>query len=470
MSGFLLGKVARNKFISMISRKLDVFIAEFYKTSRNALFLTGARQVGKSFALRKFAKANYRVYLELNFYKDTTLRSLVETARDEEQMLQRIALHTHTSLEEGHTFIFFDEVQKCPKIITMIKFLVEDGRYRYGLSGSLLGIELHGRGQVESWPVGFMTEKQVFPLDFEEFVMALGVGRHIIDTLQTCWETQTQVDGFVHEEMMRLFHMYLIIGGMPAPVQTYLDTKDYVRVEAKQKGILALYKLDIKNYNPGRELQINEIFDLIPPELNAPNKRFILKDMHDTARFRQYANDFLWLKQAEMALPTFNAEIPVAPLKLSEKRNLFKLFQNDVGLLSCQYASGVQLKILHGETNINFGAIYENAVAQELYAHGWSLYYFNSKKQGELDFLLERDMEIIPVEVKSGKTYERHNALGNVMKNEEYNILRAIVLCNDNITCDGKILYAPIYMLMFMHQSIRPKQSLDNFVLPEFMK
>ncbi len=453
----------------MISRKLDKFIAEFYSNSNNALFLTGARQVGKSYAIRKYAKANYPVYLELNFYKDKSLCELVRTANTEQEILQRISLYTRTNLKAGKTFIFFDEIQKCPEIITMVKFLVEDGRYKYALSGSLLGVELNGKKKVESWPVGYMKEERVFPLDFEEFISALGVSEQIIDTLRECWNNKTKVDDMIHTEMMKLFHLYLIIGGMPAPVQSYLDTQDFVRVEAKQKEILDLYKQDVKNYNPGRELQINEIFELIPPELNAPNKRFILKDMNETARFRQYANDFLWLKQAEMALPTFNAEIPVAPLKLSEKRNLFKLFQNDVGLLSCQYASGIQLRILKGETNINFGAIYENVVAQELNCHGWNLYYFNSKTQGEVDFLLERDAEIIPLEVKSGKYYQRHNALSNVMSNNEYKIQRAIVLCNENIKEKGNILYAPIYMLMFMHQREHAKESVYKLVLPDFM-
>lgn len=454
----------------MINRKLDSFIENFFQTSKNALFLTGARQVGKSFAIRKFATSHYSVYLELNFYKDKDLVGLVQTAKTEKEVLQRIALHTHTQLREGKTFIFFDEVQKCPEIITMVKFLVEDGRYKYGLSGSLLGIELKGKKVVESWPVGYMTERQVFPLDFEEFITALGVGDNTIESLRKCWEDKVPVDDFVHNEMMKLFNMYLIIGGMPAPVQTFLDTEDYIQVEMKQKEILDLYKKDIKDYNPGRELQINEIFDLIPSELNAQNKRFILKNMHESARLRQSANDFLWLKQAEMALPTYNCDSPVSPLKLSEKRNLFKLFQNDVGLLSSQYASGVQLKILMGDTNINFGAIYENVVAEELHSHGWSLYYFNSKKQGELDFLLERDMEVIPLEVKSGKDYQRHNALANVMQNEDYGLQRAYVLCNDNLTEHGKVLYAPIYMLMFINRNERPTQLIDKFVLPEFMK
>lgn len=454
----------------MIDRYLDHIIEQHYASSKNALYLYGARQVGKSYAIRKYAQAHYPIYLELNFYKDKVLRDLIATAPSAKEALQRIALHAKVQLEADKTFIFFDEIQKCPEVITMVKFLVEDGRYRYALSGSLLGVELEGKKKVESWPVGYMAEQHVYPLDFKEFILALGVGERIVDTLKDCWERKVAVDDKIHQEMMKLFHLYLIVGGMPAPVQTYIDTQDFVQVESRQKEILDLYRKDIKEYNPGRELQINEIFDLIPPELNAMNKRFILKDMHNAARFRQYANDFLWLKQAEMALPTFNSEVPVAPLKLNEKRNLFKLFQNDVGLLACQYAEGIQLRILTGDSSINYGAIYENVVAEELHAHGWNLYYFNSKHQGELDFLLERDAEVIPLEIKSGKTYERHNALKNVLKNEEYHIQQALVLCNDNLRVEGNITYAPIYMLMFLHCKQRPKQALFHLELPEFMK
>lgn len=454
----------------MIARKIDQVIENHYKTSKNALFLVGARQVGKSFAIRKYAQANYPVYLELNFHKDQVLRDLVSSAENEQDVLQRISLHTRTTLLPDQTFIFFDEVQMCPEIMTIIKFLVEDGRCRYALSGSMLGIELKAKKSVQSWPVGYLTEHQVFPLDFEEFVLALGVAQRVIDSLRVCWDEHTPVDSMIHQEMMKLFHLYLIVGGMPNVVQTYIDTKDLLQVEARQKEILNLYKLDVKDYNPERKLQVNEIFELLPSELNAPNKRFVLKNVHDTARYRMYANDFLWLRQAEMALPTYNVDSPVAPLRLNEKRSLFKLFQNDVGLLACQYAEGCQLKILQGETNINFGAIYENATAQELYAHGWSLYYFNSKAQGELDFVLERDAEIIPLEIKSGKYYERHRALSNVIENAEYGISKGIVLCNDNIHEEGAVLYAPIYMLMFIQREVRETQTIYQFDLPDAMK
>jgi predicted AAA+ superfamily ATPase len=238
---------------------------------------------------------------------------------------------------------------------------------------------------------------------------------------------------------------------MPAAVQQYVDTNDLQRVIQEQKAILAFYKKDIANYDSENKLYINDVFDLIPSELNAKNKRFILKRLNEHIKFSRHENSFVWLRDADMALPVYNVEEPRVPLKLNELRNLFKLFQNDVGLLASQYVNGIQLQILQGNVCINNGAIYENAVAQELHAHGWKLYYFNSKKQGEVDFLLENDSEIIPLEVKSGKDYQRHVALKNILSNEEYTIDRAIVLCNENIKEDGNILYAPVYMTMFLH-------------------
>lgn len=451
-------------------RKIDSYIEDFYSSSKNALFLTGARQVGKSYAIRKYAAEHYETYIELNFYKEPSLCQLVEKAYGPEDLLQRISLYAKKQIRRGEAFIFFDEIQKCPEIVTMMKFLVEDGTCRYALSGSLFGVELKAKKRVMSWPVGYMCEKKVYPLDFEEFILALGVGGQVIDSLRECWKERKPVDEFVHKEMMRLFHLYLITGGMPAAVQTYIDTKDLIQVESVQKGILTLYRQDIQEYNPGKELRVNELFDLIPSELNSSNKRFVLKNLHDNARFRNYENDFLWLSQADMALPTYNTDEPISPLKLSEKRSLFKLFQNDVGLLACQYAEDIQLKLLQGETNINYGAIYENAVAQELHCHGWNLYYFNHKSQGELDFLLERDAEIIPLEVKSGKYYARHNALSNVLENAEYGIKQAIVLCNDNVRVTEKIVYMPIYMTIFIHRKQQKEELIYKLDLPDFMK
>lgn len=450
----------------MLNRKIDSIIERHYATEIKPIFLTGARQVGKSYAMEKYARKHYPIYVECNFFKEPQLIDIVLSAKDEKDLLSKISLYKMVSFEEGKTFIFFDEIQKCADILTWIKFLVQDGRYRYGLSGSLLGIELKG---VRSMPVGFLTEKQMYPLDFEEFILAIGLPPKWIETLQQSYEQVKPVDEIVHNKMMELYHLYLVIGGMPEVVQKYVDTHDFVQVLNIQKAILSLYKHDIGLYNSGRELEISEIFDLIPSELNAQNKRFVFKNLHDKARFDSHKDDFLWLAQADMALPTYNIDAPIYPLKMNEKRNLFKLFQNDVGLLAAQYADGVQLKLVQGETNINYGAIYENAVAQELHAHGWGLYYFTNKKQGELDFVLERDVQILPIEVKSGKYFERHRALNNIMENEEYQLTEAIILYNENIRREGKILYMPIYMTMFLHHDVIQQESqiynvdLSNF-------
>lgn len=440
----------------MLFRKIDNVIRHHYATEQKAIFLTGARQVGKSYAIEKYARSHYGLFVECNFYKEPELIELVQGAKDEKDLLSKLALYKNMSFSDGDTFIFFDEIQRCPDIMTWVKFLVQDGRYRYALSGSLLGIELKG---VRSMPVGYVSEHQVYPLDFEEFLIAIGVGAEWIDRLRECYEQRREVDSFVHKKMMEIYHLYLVVGGMPAAVQKYVDTHDLVQVIDEQKAILALYKRDISIYNTGRELQINEIFDLIPSELNAQNKRFVFKDLHDKARFDDHRDDFLWLKQADMALPTYNVDTPIYPLKMGEKRNLFKLFQNDVGLLCCQYANGVQLKLIQGDVTLNYGAIYENAVAQELHAHGWNLYYFSSKKQGELDFLLERDADIIPVEVKSGKTYDRHRALNNILDNPEYTLIEPVVLTNDNVKQCDRLLYLPIYMLMFLQHNLQPQSA-----------
>lgn len=434
----------------MLARKIDHYIERHYKNNRSALLLHGARQVGKTWAIRKYARNQGLELVEINFYEDAAARLLFENAHGAEDILLRITAYAGKPLPRGRTLVFFDEVQKCPECVTMIKFLVEEGSYRYALSGSLLGIAL--KGMLRSAPVGFLDIKQVYPLDMEEFFMAIGVQPKIIETVRKSWEDGTEVDTFVHQSLLRIVHLYLLVGGMPAAVQTYMDTRDMAAVQRKQREILALYQWDIAQYDPEGQLYIKEIFDLLPSQLNAKNKRFIMKELGESARFSLYENGFIWLREAGCVLPVYNVDEPRCPLRLAEHRNLFKLFQNDVGLLACQYASGTALQILSGEANINFGAIYENLAAQELQAHGFRLYYFNGKKQGELDFLLEEDNAPIPVEIKSGKDYARHNALRNVLSVPDYGIKRAYVFCHANVSDEGMIRYLPVYMLMFLRR------------------
>ncbi|EID86229.1 putative ATPase (AAA superfamily) [Treponema sp. JC4] len=431
-----------------MKRKIDAFLEEFYKEENNkALLITGARQIGKSYSIRKYGKTNYKNFIEINFIENQEAATIFINSNSAEEILLRLSAFTNVQLEKDKTFIFFDEVQRVPEIITAIKFLVEEGSYKYALSGSLLGIELKS---IRSVPVGYMSIKEMYPMDIQEFFEACGLPERIFERLKNSFEQNQPIDEVIHKKLMELIRLYMVVGGMPAVVKEYLETNNIQKVLFVQKSILQMYKEDISQYDPEDKLYIKNIFDLIPSELNAQNKRFILKKLNENMKFNRYENSFIWLKEAGVALPVYNVDAPKLPLELSKSRNLFKLFSNDVGLLASQYAEGIQLKILNDENNLNFGAIYENAVAQELHSHGFNLYYYNSKKHGELDFVIKQDDKVIPLEIKSGKDYERHNALSNILRNEDYQIERAYVLCNSNIRTKEKITYLPIYMLMFI--------------------
>ncbi len=441
----------------MIKRKVDSYIKHYYETTRNALLVTGARQIGKTFSIRQFGKT-FKSFVEINFIEMPEAVELFKGAKSSSDILLRLSAITSVPLIKGETLVFFDEVQQCPDIVTAIKFLVDDGSYRYILSGSLLGVELK---DLRSEPVGYMGVKDMFPLDFEEFISCVGINGTIIGSLREAWLNRTAVDEFVHGKIMELFRLYLIVGGMPAAVSKYIESNNLQEVMAVQQDIIRLYKRDIAQYNPSNKLYIEEIFNLIPPELNAKNKRFILKRLNEHAKFDRVENSFLWLTNAGVALPVYNVEEPKIPLLLARSRNLFKLFQSDIGLLASQYAEGIQMRIIKGDKDINFGSIYENAVAQELVAHGITPYYYNNKKRGELDFVIELNGKVLPIEVKSGKDYETHRALSNIMDCKEYDLPEAIVFNNDNLRIVGKIAYTPIYMVMFLEK--------DN-VAPTFYK
>ena len=443
----------------MIDRKIDAYFDRFFKCTKKAVLVTGARQIGKTYSIRAAARRNFDYFVEVNFITSPEAVGIFRGARDAQDMLFRLSAFVNKPLVKGRTLVFFDEVQVYPDVVTLIKSLVDEGSYRYALSGSLLGIELNN---LRSEPVGYMDVKDMYPMDLQEFLTAVGMSQTVVEALRRNWTERTAVDSFVHRRLMQAFRLYLIVGGMPQAVQTYLDTNNLQEVVAIQKSVLREYQRDIMKYKTGdnsQKLYIDEVFQLIPSELNAKNKRFILKNLNEKARFASYENSFLWLRDAGVALPTYNVEEPKLPLLLAKTRNLFKLFQSDVGLLSCQCAGGIQLQLLNDEQAINFGSIYENYVAQELKAHGFDLYYYNSKRQGELDFVVEHHGKILPIEVKSGKDYERHHALSNVMASTEYDIDEGLVLCNGNVETKGRVVYMPIYMLMFLEKEQVPDQT-----------
>ena len=325
--------------------------------------------MGKTFAVRKIGKEVFEQVVEINFIEQPDAVELFRHPKSAVELLMRISAFTRKKLIPGKTLIFFDEVQECDEMVTAIKFLVDEGSYRYVMSGSLLGVELK---DLRSVPVGYMGELEMYPLDLEEFAKALGVGEEVMNHLKECYETQSPVDEFIHKKMLELVTLYMIVGGMPSAVQKYLDTNNLRNVLKEQRDIIRTYKRDITKYEKERKLQIEEIYNLIPSELNAKNKRFILKELGEKARFARYESGFLWLKDAGVAIPTYNVESPTMPLLLNKQRNLFKLFVNDVGLLAAMYGGDIQVCLLNN-LNVNYGAAFENLVAQEFYAHGFAI-------------------------------------------------------------------------------------------------
>ena len=432
----------------MLKRKIEKDIMHWIKNSEKALLIYGVRQAGKTFIIRKCLEAAGCDYIEYNLIRQPEIVDILSNATGIDDLILKLSLYSDKKIVPGKTFFFFDEIQKYKEIVTRIKFLVEDKRFRYIMSGSLLGIEIVN---LKSAPVGYLQSVKMYPLDFEEFLQVFNVDESLLDRLHSAFMTRTPVDGVIHRKIMEMFNLYLIIGGMPAAVEKYRTTGSIDDVMDEHRSIIEQYKLDFTQYEEeDRKLIITHIYEMIPAELNEKNKRFTIADIRKNLLYERITDSFTWLWKAGVALGVFNITEPTVPLLLNEKSSLFKMFLSDVGLLTTVYGKACKLKIVNMEKDINKGAVYENAVAQELYAHGYPMYYYNSRKKGELDFVIEHAGRVMPIEVKSGKDYEKHSALDNVMSIEEYGIEEACVFTNDNVKTKGKVTYLPIYMVMFL--------------------
>lgn len=431
----------------MIIRQAKKMVTDWVSSGKDALLLTGARQIGKTYLIRQCLQESNISYVEFNFIERPELIELFSGARDTKELLMRLSLVSDKSLEKGNTIIFLDEVQEYKDIVTKIKFLVEDGSYRYIMSGSLLGVELR---DLRSAPVGYLRICDMYPLSFMEFAQAVGIHQDTFDALKRSFQKRQPVDEFVHKKMLDVFYLYLIVGGMPEAVDTYIKTNDLAEVAQIHEKISRLYKTDFSKYEEKYKLKLREIYDAMPGQLDQKTKRFQFTQIGKGLSYDRTENDFLWLKDAGVAIPVYNVSEPKVPLIISENRNLFKLFFSDVGLLTSHYSNEVKIALLNKEKDINNGALFENVVAQELLSKGHKLYYFNSKKQGELDFVLELSGKVVPLEIKSGKDYKRHSALNNVLSNTEYGIEEAYVFSEGNVEVVEKRIYMPIYMIMFL--------------------
>lgn len=436
----------------MLKRKIEKDILRWLEDSEKALLIYGVRQAGKTFIIRECLKLANCDYIEFNLIRQPEIVDILDKAAGIDDLILKLSLYSNQKIIPEKTIFFFDEIQRYKEIVTRIKFLVEDKRFRYILSGSLLGVEIVN---LKSAPVGYLQTLQMYPLDFEEFLQIFNVDEAVIEKLRSAFMARQPVDEVIHSKIMDMFQLYLIIGGMPAAVEKYRTTGNIDDVIDEHRAIIEQYKLDFTQYEEeNRKLMITHIYELIPAEINEKNKRFMIADIKKNLRYDRIADSFTWLWKAGVALAVFNATEPTIPLLLNKKSSLFKLFLSDVGLLTTIYGKACKLKIVSQEKDINKGAVYENGIVQELYAHGYPLYYYNSKKKGELDFVVEHAGRVLPIEVKSGKDYEKHSALDNVMSVKEYAIEEAYVFTNDNVKVKGKLTYLPIYMVMFLKEDL----------------
>ena len=425
-------------------RKDSIIIEEWIKNSNKALLVTGARQIGKTWLIRdEIEKSGYTKF-EINFIDQPDMVHYLDAEMSADEFLVKLRMIMPEDCKPHETIVFFDEIQKCPEIVTKIKFLVDEGSFKYVMSGSLLGVELKG---IASAPVGYLSVLRMYPMDFEEFMIANHVSKATLDMLKDKFETVQPVDEFIHQKLLGLFFVYLIVGGMPDAVKTYIATKDIREVDKIQRDIVTQYKEDFSQYeSEDKKLKLISIYDIIPAELNKQNKKFVFTMLDKELKFDRYENSFLWLKDAGVALPVYNVEAPVIPLLASKSSNVFRLFSSDIGLLTSAYPAATKIELINKNGEVNNGAHFENAVAQQLLCNGFELYFYKKKNIGELDFLIELDGKVVPIEVKSGKAYKTHKALDHFMNVPDYHIEKAFVFSTGNVEKDGKVTYLPIYM------------------------
>ena len=450
----------------MLHRKIEKDIFSWLKNENKALLIDGARQVGKTYIIRKVLEDEHCDYIEFNLLKTPEIVGLLTTCENVDDLITNLSLFSKKQFIKGRTIIFFDEIQEFKEIATKIKFWVDEGTFKFIFSGSLLGVELKN---IKSAPVGYLRTITMYPMDFEEFLQIYNFTDELKESLYTSFVKRKPVNEEVHNRMMRIFNTYLNVGGMPSAVEKFNQTKNLEDVILEHEDIVVQYKKDFTRYEQeDKKPYLTQIYDLIPVELNSQTKRFNFADLKKGLRYERSEENFVWLASAGVALPSYNVTEPTVPLLLNEKSSLFKLFLSDVGMLTTLYGRATKMKLLSSDQNINFGAIYENVVAQELKAHGFKLNYFNSRKSGELDFVIEYNGRILPIEVKSGKDYNRHSALNNVLSISNYSVEEAFVLSNYNVSVVDKIVYYPIYMLMFIKEDAVKMPTIELEDLSEF--
>lgn len=440
----------------MLKRKITNKIEEYLKSdSKKMLIVDGARQIGKSFIIRHVGQEMFENFIEINMEEDKLSDRLFADATSVEKFYIALSSFAGERMKErDKTLVFIDEIQAYPHLLTLVKFLMEDNRFRFIASGSLLGVTLQ---KTQSIPIGSIERVHMYPLDFEEFLWANNVGELAIDEMLNCFKKEESLSEALHNRMMLLFRYYLMVGGLPEAVNVFVNEKNIVLVRNIHREIIDLYSNDAAKYEKesSRKLKIQRIYKMIPSSLENTKKRIVVKDIEGVKgkRTSDYQNEFEYLVSSGIALEIDAISKPSFPLIQNAGKNLLKLYLNDVGLYTFLLYQNNIKPILDDMESINLGNVYENVVAQELKSHSHSLYYYDNKKVGEVDFLIDdyENLTVIPIEVKSGKDYQNHKALNRFMNIEEYNITKSVVLSNERqIYRKDNVLYIPVYFTMFL--------------------
>ena len=443
----------------MLKRKIQSYLEDYLKSDSNKmLIVAGARQVGKSYIIRHVGKQLFPNFVEINMAEDSYGPRIFANAKTLEDFYLNLSTVAGNQLKDKHnTLVFIDEIQAYDHLLSMVKFLKQDDRFTYIASGSQLGITLK---ETPTVPVGSITIKNMYPLDFEEFLWANGVGEEAIGIMESKIRQRESLSEALHNRMMDLFKKYLLVGGLPDAVNSFVERKNIVEVRDIQREIHHLYRLDAARYEQEsqRKLKIQRIFEMVPSNLENKKKRVVATKIEQKkeARMSDYADEFEYLIHAGIALQVQAISQPSYPIIENSGKNLLKLYLNDVGIFTgILYEEQIQ-PIMNDQRSVNLGSVYETVVAQELAAHGFKLCYYDNKKKGEVDFLVDdtEHLSVMPLEVKSGKDYYVHSALSNILEVEEYHIQQAFVLNNDReIYVKEGITYLPIYSIMFFKKN-----------------
>lgn len=437
----------------MLYRKIEKVIEEHLRSdSKKILLVDGARQVGKTYIIRHVGRKLFENFIEINMVEDSLGDRLFENTRTIEDFYLQVSMLFGSKMKQkGNTLIFIDEIQAYPHLLTLLKFLSQDDKFTYIASGSLLGVTL---SQTTSIPMGSIRKIRMFPLDFEEFLYANGMNEIVISSLQKMFERLEALDEPMHNKMMDMFRKYLLVGGLPDAVNSYLAEKNIQSVREIQKEIHDYYAADASKYDEANKLKIRRVYDLIPSNMENKKKRVVAQSIENKKgkTFNDYCDEFEYLIGAGIALNVQAISNPAFPLIESTGKNLLKLYLNDVGILTgILYGNNIRA-VLDDERSINLGSVYETVVASELIAHGHTLFYYDNRNKGEVDYLIDDydSLSAVPIEVKSGKDYTVHSVLNNFVQNEDYHIKKAFVVSNERtVSQKGKITYIPIYYVMF---------------------